>query len=157
VLQMRQRPQTWRAMLRPLILVAVAGVHYLRPVHLAGDDAALIGVLGIVGILLGASSGVATRQWRTADGVVMSQAGLLAALLWVAGMGVRLAFSVYASSAAGSSSVGRFSLRHDITSAQIWTTALVLMAIGEVLARVAYLQLRATWLRSGKTKTFASR
>jgi hypothetical protein len=38
VLQMRPRPQTWRSTLRPLVLVAIAGVHYLRWVHLAGHD-----------------------------------------------------------------------------------------------------------------------
>jgi len=54
----------------------------------------------------------------------------------------RFAFAVYANSASGNDAIGRFSARHDITSAQAWTTALVLMAFGEVLARVAIMQHR---------------
>ena len=34
----------------------------------------------------------------------------------------------------------RFSIGHEITGAQIWTTALVLMAFGQVIARVGLLQ-----------------
>ena len=40
----------------------------------------------------------------------------------------------------GASSVASFSARHDITGASVWTTALVLMAFGQVLARLGVLQ-----------------
>ena len=42
----------------------------------------------------------------------------------------------------GASSVASFSARHDITGANIWTTAPVLMAFGQVLARLGVLQRR---------------
>ncbi|HEY5394852.1 MAG TPA: hypothetical protein VIL16_05590 [Trebonia sp.] len=42
----------------------------------------------------------------------------------------------------GAASGARFSVSHDITGAQIWTTALVLMAFGQVLAWVGVLQAR---------------
>ena len=38
--------------------------------------------------------------------------------------------------------VARFSARHDLTGADIWTTVLVLMAFGQVLARLGVLQIR---------------
>jgi hypothetical protein len=57
-------------------------------------------------------------------------------------MGFRFAFAVYANSAGGNAAIGRFSAHHSITSGQAWTTALVLMAFGEVLARVGIMQFR---------------
>jgi hypothetical protein len=100
-------------------------------------------VLTAAGVGLGASSGLATRLWKNADGNVIAQAGPLAAFLWVVGMGFRFAFALYASTSSGGRHVASFSLRHDITGARVWTTALVLMAFGEVLARVGYLQWRS--------------
>jgi hypothetical protein len=38
--------------------------------------------------------------------------------------------------------VARFSVQHDVSGANIWTIALVLMAFGQVLARLAVLQIR---------------
>ena len=148
LLQMRPRPQSRKSLLRPLILVAIAGAHYLRAVQVGGNDLALIVILTLVGIALGAGSGAATSMWRDPDDHVIAKAGVLAAALWVAGMGFRFAFAIYANSGSGSAHVARFSEHHDITSAQIWVTGLVLMAFGEVLARVGYLQWRAHKLRS---------
>jgi len=72
---------------------------------------------------------------------VVSRGGLLAALLWVLGMGARFAFAVWATHS-GAATVGRFSARTDITGAHIWQFALVLMAYAEVLSRIAVLQVR---------------
>ena len=49
----RPHPLTPRAALLPLVLLAVAGVIYLRPVTLGGDDPALIGILAaaVVGVI----------------------------------------------------------------------------------------------------------
>jgi hypothetical protein len=157
VLQMRPRAQTWRAMSRPLLLVAAAGVHYLRAVHLGGNDIALIGMLTLVGVILGAASGLATRLWRDKDGAVIAQAGPLAALLWVICMGFRFAFALYAGTNAGGERIAHFSVHHDITSAHVWTTALVLMAFAEVLARVTHLQLRTYRVRSESNAATTSR
>ena len=54
-------------------------------------------------------------------------------------MGFRFGFAYYAYHG-GASSVASFSARHDITGASIGTTALVLMAFGQVLARLGVLQ-----------------
>ena len=79
----------------------------------------------------------------------MSRAGLLAAAIWVAGMGFRFAFALYANTADGERAIGSFSAHHSITSGQAWTTALVLMAFAEVVARVAIMQWRRVHTHDG--------
>jgi hypothetical protein len=70
------------------------------------------------------------------------QAGWASAGLWVLGMGSRMAFSVWVANG-GQHAVGRFSAAHQITSGEAWTAALVLMAIGEVAARIGVLYIRS--------------
>jgi hypothetical protein len=43
----------------------------------------------------------------------------------------------------GAGVIGRFSASHAITTATAWTAALILMALGEVVARTAVLGVRA--------------
>lgn len=140
VLQMRVRTLTLRSLLLPLGLVAGAGLVYLRPVSLAGNNLTLIVVLVAAGLTLGTLSGLTTSVWRR-GATVVSQAGLVAAFLWVLGMAARFAFAVWVTHS-GAAAVGRFSFRHDITGAHIWPFALVLMAYAEVLSRIAVLQVR---------------
>jgi hypothetical protein len=77
-LQMRVRILTLRSLLLPLGLVAGAGIVYLRPISLAGNNLTLISVLVAGGLTLGTLSGMATSVWRRGNSVV-SRAGLLAA------------------------------------------------------------------------------
>jgi hypothetical protein len=140
--QMRPQALTLHTVLLPVILLSVVGITYLHAFTTGGNDIALIALLTVIGIGLGALSGLATSVWRTADGAVMAKAGIAAAAAWVLGMGFRFAFAIYANSDTGREAIGRFSFHHDITSGQVWTTALVLMAFGEVLARVGILQIR---------------
>jgi hypothetical protein len=140
VLQMRVRTLTLRSLLLPLGLVAGAGLVYLRPVALTGNNATLIAVLAATGLALGTLSGVTTTVWRR-GATVVSRAGLLAAFLWVLGMAARFAFAVWATHS-GAATIGRFSARTGITGDHTWQFALVLMAYAEVLSRIAVLQLR---------------
>ena len=140
VLQMRVRTLTLRSLLLPLGLVAGAGLVYLRPVSLSGNNVTLIAVLVVAGLTLGTLSGVTTGVWRR-DDTVVSRAGLLAAFLWVLGMGARFAFAVWATHS-GAATIGHFSARTNITGAHIWQFALVLMAYAEVLSRIGVLQVR---------------
>ena len=137
--QVRPHELTARSAVLPLILLAAAGAIYLRAFSLRGNDLALIVSLIIAGIVLGALSGRADRVWRDGQGRLLARAGLASVVPWVIGMGGRFAFAYYAYHS-GAASIARFSVSHDITGAQIWTTALVLMAFGQVLARVAVLQ-----------------
>ncbi|HEX7463245.1 MAG TPA: hypothetical protein VF317_13830 [Dermatophilaceae bacterium] len=82
---MRVSTPTLRSPLLPPGLVAGAGVVYLRPVSLAGNNLALIAVLLAAGITLGTLSGTATSVWRQEDRV-LSRAGLLAAFLIAGGL-----------------------------------------------------------------------
>jgi hypothetical protein len=140
VLQMRVRTLTLRSLLLPLGLVAGAGFTYLRPISLAGNNLALIALLAAIGLALGTLSGLATSVWRRGENVV-SRAGLLAAFLWVLGMGARFAFVIWVTHS-GAAAVASFSAHHDITGTHIWQFALVLMAYAEVLSRIAVLQVR---------------
>jgi hypothetical protein len=139
--QVRPRELTLRNALLPLVLVAVAGAVYLGPVTLRGNDLALIVILVVTGALLGLVSGLADKVWHDGTGRLVARAGVLSIAVWVLGMGFRFWFAYYAYHS-GASAVASFSRQHDLSGSNIWTTALVLMAFGQVLARVSTLQAR---------------
>jgi hypothetical protein len=139
---LRARELTAKSVILPLALIVYAGSHYLHHFTLSGNDLTLIVILTTIGIGFGTASGASTSVWRSEHGTILARAGAVAATTWVLGMGFRFGFSIYANSQSGGHTLARFSADHAITSAQAWTTALVLMAFGEVLARVAVLQLR---------------
>jgi hypothetical protein len=139
--QVRPHERTVRAALLPLIVLAAAGAVYLRPFTLGGNDLALIVILAAAGIVLGALSGLADSIWRDRRGRLLFRAGALSVIAWVLGTGFRFGFAYYAYHSGGPA-VAKFSVNHDITGANIWTTALVLMAFGQVLARLGVLQAR---------------
>lgn len=139
--QVRPHQLTLRAALLPLALLAVAGIIYLRPVTLGGNNLALIVILAAAGIVLGVLSALADRIWLDQAQQLMAKAGAISVIAWVAGMGFRFGFAYYAYHSGGPAVV-RFSVDHHITGANIWTTALVLMAFGQVLARLGVLQAR---------------
>jgi hypothetical protein len=85
-------------------------------------------------------------------GVVLARAGVPGAILWIAGIGSRTAFARYSSHGRGAA-IERFSIAHDITSAQAWVAALVLMALAEVIARLATIRLRAHQLPRAQVST----
>jgi hypothetical protein len=138
--QIRRQTLTAGSIILPAVLIIVAGLNYLRPFRLGGNDLALIVLLTAVGTALGLLSGLATRVWRE-NSVIMCQAGVAAALLWTVGMVARFAFAYY-STHGGRNEVAQFSIMHNFTADAVWVTALVLMAFGEVLARVVVLQIR---------------
>jgi hypothetical protein len=142
LLQIRGRRLTTRALLLPVILVGYVAVNYLHSVPTAGNDLLLVVATASVGAMLGLLSGLFTNLRAGRDGIPYAKAGLVAATLWVVGTGTRLAFQVYASHG-GSAAIGRFSAAHHITSGQAWVAALILMAMGEALARTGVLALRA--------------
>jgi hypothetical protein len=140
--QMRTRPLTLKSVLFPVVIMAIAGSQYLRGFPTAGNDLLLTAIFVVIGLVLGTTSGLTTRVWRNESGVTVAKAGVAAALLWIVGMGFRFGFSIWANTNSGAKSLTTFSFHHSITSAQAWTTALVLMAFAEVLSRVGYLQYR---------------
>ena len=139
--QVRPRELTARAVILPLAIIVYAGVHYLHRFTIGGNDVLLTVLFTGAGLVLGSWSGLATRVWRDGNRVLV-RVGFAAAATWIVGMGFRFAFALYAGTAAGDRVIGGFSMHHSITSGQAWTTALVLMAFAEVLARVGIMQAR---------------
>ncbi|RAG80561.1 hypothetical protein DN069_37550 [Streptacidiphilus pinicola] len=135
VLQVRGRRLTLRTLLLPVALVAWAGAQYLRTIPTGGNDLELIVPVALLGLALGIGAGVLSRVHRTTDGAVIVRATIAAAVLWVVGVGCRLAFQVYATHGGGAS-IGRFSVEHHLDPSA-WTAAILLMAFGEVIARTA--------------------
>ena len=81
---------------------------------------------------------------RGADGVPLSRAGWVAAILWVVGIGARMGFA-YATSHGAGPAIERFSIAHSVTTVDAWVAALFMMALAEVVTRLAVL-----WLRSSR-------
>lgn len=144
-LQVRPHELTARSARLALIAMVIVASTYLRPFTVRDNDALLIAILVAGGAILGGASGLATRVWRTSDGTVCSQTGVIGVATWVAGMGFRLWFAYYASHS-GAASVARFSQQHGITGATIWTAAFVFMAFAQVVTRVGVLQARRLML-----------
>jgi hypothetical protein len=146
ILQIRGSRLDLRTALRPVICVAAAAVYYLRGVPTAGNDLLLYVVLGGIGLVLGIGCAATTRVWRANDGFAYAKAGVVAAALWVIGIGSRLGFEEFWSHG-GTKDIVNFSIAHDITSQNAWVAGLVLMALAEVLARLIVLRIRGARTR----------
>ncbi|MFC9589927.1 hypothetical protein ACFTUC_09095 [Streptomyces sp. NPDC056944] len=139
--QLREGPLGPRSYLLPLGIVAFFASQYLHGLPTEGNDLVLVGVTAGVGAVLGIAGGIFTRI-RSLNGALMIKAGAISAVLWVLGMGSRLAFQLWVDHG-GADEVGRFSIEHRITSQQAWVTALLLMAVAEVVARLATIFVRS--------------
>ncbi|MFE6887874.1 hypothetical protein [Streptomyces sp. NPDC057694] len=139
--QLREGRLDLKTFLIPLAIVAFVAHTYLDSVPTAGNDLVLIGALMAVGAALGIAGGVYTRI-RTAGGHLLIKAGAVSAILWVLGMGARMGFQVWVEHG-GADHVARFSLAHHITTDQAWVAAFVLMALTEVVTRVATIYIRS--------------
>jgi hypothetical protein len=146
ILQIRGSRLDLKTALRPVILVAAAALYYLRGVPVAGNDLLLYVVLGGIGLVLGVACAATTRVWRADDGHGYAKAGVIAAALWIIGLGSRLAFEEFWSHG-GTHAIVSFSIAHDITSQDAWVAALVLMALAEVISRLVVIRIRGARTR----------
>ena len=144
LLVLRQIRLTWQILLLPVLIVIGAAAYYLRSVPTSGNDILLDVTLAAAGAALGGLCALATHLRRGADGVPLSRAGWVAAILWVVGIGARMGFA-YATGHGAGPAIGRFSIAHSITSVDAWVAALFMMALAEVVTRLAVL-----WLRSSR-------
>jgi hypothetical protein len=140
ILQVRGRKITLRALLLPVGIVAWVAADYLHAIPTRGNDLLLVLVGAGAGLVLGAGAGITTRVFRR-HGEPFAKATAIAAVLWVLGVGSRLAFELYTSHG-GQGAIERFSVAHRITSANAWVDCLVLMALAEVVSRTAVIALR---------------
>lgn len=141
VRQLRTSRLDRRALLLPLIIVAVVGKSYLHGIPTSGDSLLLVVLFVGLGLTLGTCSALTTRVWADGGKDPLVKAGWIAAGLWVIGMGGRMTFAIWASHG-GAAPLARFSIAHHITGENTWTAALVLMALAEVASRVGMLYVR---------------
>ena len=142
VLQLRERKFDRTAILLPLAIVAVAVAEFLHSIPSGGNDLLLDGTLVAAGALAGVLCAAFTAVRPNADGIARIQAGKVAAIVWILGVGARMAFA-YASTHGSGPSIARFSIQNSITGGSAWTAALVMMGLATVLARLAVLYVRA--------------
>jgi hypothetical protein len=145
VLQIRGHKITVVRLLVPIVMTVWAASQFMRTLPTAGGDPVLEVSLLLVGCGLGVLAGVATTVHRAGD-LAFARAGMVAAMLWVLGIGARMGFSLWVSHG-GRATVERFSALHHITSGQTWVAAFILMALAEVLSRTGVLYVKA--VRSG--------
>lgn len=145
LLQIRGHKITRARMILPVVVTVWVASQFLHGLPTAGNDALLETTLALVGAALGAVAGLATTVSRQGAGA-FAKAGAVAAVLWVAGVGARVGFSLWVSHG-GQPSVVRFSAVYHITSGTAWVAGFIMMAMLEVTVRTAVLWVKA--VRSG--------
>jgi hypothetical protein len=140
VRQARERELDLRSVVVPLVLVAFVGHTYIHSIPSAGNDLVLIGLLASIGLTLGVISGFATRVRSGDNGLAVARVGWLAGVLLVFGITARMVVA-FAITHGAHDAVASFSIAHQV-SAAAWPVALVAMAVCEVTARIATVQLR---------------
>jgi hypothetical protein len=145
VLQIRGHRVTAARLLVPVVMTFWFVSQILHTIPTAGNDMVLEISLALVGAFLGVAAGFATSIRRLGDGA-FAKAGALAAVLWIVGIGARVAFSLWVTHG-GQPTITRFSVDHHITSGHAWAAAFVLMAMVEVTSRTGTLYLKT--VRSG--------
>ncbi|MEU9620618.1 MULTISPECIES: hypothetical protein [unclassified Streptomyces] len=140
--QLREGRLDLKSFLIPLGIVTFVAYSYLDTIPTEGNDLVLIGVLMSVGAVLGVAGGIYTRI-RAVGEHVLIKAGAVSAILWVLGMGARMGFQMWMEHGGGADDVARFSSTHHITSGQAWVAAFVLMALTEVVTRLATIFIRS--------------
>jgi hypothetical protein len=138
-LQIKERPFTLIALIRPFIIVILVVALFLRSIPFNGNNVALEVVATLIGGILGILCGLSTKL-RVKEGVVLLRVGTSAIFFWCIGMVARSVFSLY--SQHGGGAITRFSIHKQITE-NGWVAALVLMALVEVLSRTITLTVRS--------------
>jgi hypothetical protein len=138
--QSRERELDRRSIVVPLVLMLFVGSQYVHSLPTAGNDLVLIVLLVAVGLTLGLLGGLATQVRAGDSGVALGRVGWIAGGLLVAGIGARMAFA-FAIGHGFEPALRSFSIAHQI-GAGAWPVALVLMALIEVGARIAVVQIR---------------
>jgi hypothetical protein len=159
LLQIRGVTITKAALLFPVVMTTWIATSLLTAIPTAGNDLVLEVGGALAGATLGTLAALATSvtpQGATA----IAKAGAVAAVLWVAGIGARVAFSLWVGHG-GAPRIRSFSIAHHITGGPAWGTAFILMAITEVTTRtgVIFVKTRrtgATIERGGLLRRFAT-
>ncbi len=146
VRQIRGRPLTWLGLAWPLALVGWAVAAYLTRIPAGEANRTAVVVLASVGLCLGLSCALCSRVWQDSGRVMLRSTGP-AVVLWIVGVGARVAFGLWAEHGGGLTIV-RTSQRLGITDFTAWADGLVLMALLEVLGRSVLLAVRRVRLHA---------
>lgn len=138
--QIRGRQLSVASLLWPVGLVLWAAFDYLGTIPGQASDITFTTVLAATGLALGLGCAVLTDIYRDND-KVMVRARPAAAGLWIVGMCSRLVFGLVALHG-GAAAIGRLSERLDLHAISTWSTALIAMALCEVLSRTLVLGFR---------------
>ena len=141
VRQIREARLDRRAILLPIGIVAVVANSYLKTIPTSGNNLYLVGGLTLLGIAFGTISAMNTRVRSDGGRYPLVKANAVAAGVWIFSMSARMAFAIWANTTSGGHDVYNFSVQHHLDR-NVWTAALVLMALGEVLTRVGLLAYR---------------
>jgi hypothetical protein len=155
VRQIREHQLDLRALAVPVLAVGAAAVMFLHAVPSGGSDITLDPACVSIGAAMGAIGGLATRLRAGVDGRPLGRAGVLAAGMWIAGVGARMVFYFAATHGAGPA-IAAFSIAHHITGPAAWTAALVMMALADVLTRLVVVYLRGRRLTAQATPVAAA-
>jgi hypothetical protein len=155
VRQIREHQLDLRALAVPVLAVAAAAVMFLHAVPAGGSDITLDLLCASAGAAMGAIGGLATRLRPGPGGRPLGRAGVLAASMWIAGVGARMAFYCAATHGAGPA-IAAVSIAHHITGPAAWTAALVMMALADVTARLVTVYLRGRSLAATATPVIAA-
>ena len=139
--QIREHPLDLRSLAVPVLAVGAAAALFLHSVPVNGNDILLELACVAAGATMGALGGLTTKLRRGSDGRALGRAGWLAASLWIAGVGARMAFAIADTNGAGPA-IARFSIAHQITGSAAWVAALIMMALADVLTRLAVIYVR---------------
>jgi hypothetical protein len=93
VRQIREHQLDLRALAVPVLAVAAAALMFLHGVPSSGSDITLDLLCASAGAAMGAIGGLAARLRLGADGRPLGRAGVLAASMWIAGVGARMVFT----------------------------------------------------------------
>jgi hypothetical protein len=135
--QIRGKQLTPLSLLWPVALVVWAGFEYLGALPGYRSDWTFALCLAFVGLALGLGCGFLTRVHHDGEKVI-AKATPAAAALWIVGMASRLVFGIVALNG-GAEAIGRLSVQLNLHSENTWPTALILMALCEVVSRTVVL------------------
>jgi len=123
---------------------------FLHAVPSDGGDITLDLLCTPAGAAMGVIGGLATRLRPGPGGRQLGRAGVLAASMWIAGVGARMVFYFAATHGAGPA-IAAFSIAHHITGPAAWTAALAMMALADVTARLVTVYVRGHRLTASTT------
>ena len=130
--QIRGRKLTIFSLIWPILLVGWAVIEYMTGFPLHNNGWILIIGCITLGLILGVACGITTAVY-TQNRQIYARAGGWAVVFWLVGMSGRLVFSLYAEHG-GAEQIYRFSLDCSIPI-DAWTSALIMMALCEVMSR----------------------